>query len=82
MDGHESIEEVCPLCNHAVEDIDCILCMDAANGEISEELIPEDMRFNPGWRDICRQCPTHLLYDEENSKLSEESLRNGLSPMQ
>ena len=80
MAGHEFIEEICPLCNHAVEDIYCILCMDAANGEISEELIPEDMRCIPGWRDICRQCPTHLLYAEENRKLFEESLRNRLAP--
>ena len=80
MNGQKSIEEICPLCNHAAEDIDCILCMDAANGEISEELIQNDMRENPGWRDICRQCPTHLLYAEENRKLFEESLRNRLAP--
>ena len=80
MDGYEFIEDICPLCNHAIEDIDCILCMDAANGEISEELIEEDMRVNPGWRDICRQCQTHLLYDEENRMLFEESLRNRLAP--
>lgn len=77
MSDHGFSEDNCPLCRHAIEDIDCILCMDVTNGEISEELIPDDMKVKPDWRRICRECPCHLEYDEENRKLFEDSLLKG-----
>lgn len=47
---------VCPIVQHAIEDIDCIEASDAVAGLAPETVVSAEIRAIPNWQEICRGC--------------------------
>lgn len=50
---------MCPILKEEIEDIECIETVDAIEGILKEEVIPDKFKEKENWKDICRKCKWH-----------------------
>ena len=49
----------CPLVDEMVEDIDCIEYVDAVDGVVKMDKVPERFKKKADWKGICKNCKWH-----------------------
>ena len=48
----------CPLVDEMVEDIDCIENVDAVDGRLKADKLPDRFKKKDDWETICKKCKT------------------------
>ena len=49
----------CPLVDEMIEDIDCIENVDAVDGRLKADKLPERFKKKDDWETICKKCKWH-----------------------
>lgn len=51
----------CPIVNKDIEDIECIVTVDCADGILKPSVTDEKFTNIKNWREICLKCPNHEM---------------------
>jgi hypothetical protein len=50
----------CPLIdNEIIEDIECLVVIDATEGHLKDNVTSEKFRNKENWKEICKSCTKH-----------------------
>ena len=49
----------CPLVDEMIEDIDCIENVDAVDGRLKADKLPDRFKKKDDWETICKKCKWH-----------------------
>ena len=49
----------CPLVDEMIENIDCIEKVDAVDGVLKMDKVPERFKKKADWKGICKNCKWH-----------------------